>query len=161
MLTKARDLDAKRCELLVLDEADRVLGMGFAKTLNSIIAGCRNREGLGCFRRRDGGVGGVGKSRVAKTGTCDSERFERGGGGSKWGNKNEADKKTGAGGASVGSKLPTQLDLSYRICESVDAKIFRLTAFLKAKKGKKIIVFSHMRVRGLLSESFGDAFRCR
>jgi ATP-dependent RNA helicase DDX55/SPB4 len=57
---------------------------------------------------------------------------------SEGGKDSDGDKKKGA---AVGSKLPTQLELSYRICESVDAKIFRLAEFLKAKKGRKIIVY--------------------
>ena len=142
VLTKARDLDAKRCELLVLDEADRVLGMGFAKTLNSIIAMLPKQRRTGLFSATQTEeleeLARAGLRNPVRVTVRDSNAAAAAASG---GNKNEADKKTGAGGATVGSKLPTQLDLSYRICESVDAKIFRLTAFLKAKKGKKIIVY--------------------
>ena len=142
VLTKARDLDAKRCELLVLDEADRVLGMGFAKTLNSIIAMLPKQRRTGLFSATQTEeleeLARAGLRNPVRVTVRDSNAAVAAASG---GNKNEADKKTGAGGATVGSKLPTQLDLSYRICESVDAKIFRLTAFLKAKKGKKIIVY--------------------
>ena len=142
VLTKARDLDAKRCELLVLDEADRVLGMGFAKTLNSIIAMLPKQRRTGLFSATQTEeleeLARAGLRNPVRVTVRDSNATAAAASG---GNKNEADKKTGAGGATVGSKLPTQLDLSYRICESVDAKIFRLTAFLKAKKGKKIIVY--------------------
>ena len=142
VLTKARDLDAKRCELLVLDEADRVLGMGFAKTLNSIIAMLPKQRRTGLFSATQTEeleeLARAGLRNPVRVTVRDSNAAAAAASG---GNQNEADKKKGAGGASVGSKLPTQLDLSYRICESVDAKIFRLTAFLKAKKGKKIIVY--------------------
>ena len=142
VLTKARDLDAKRCELLVLDEADRVLGMGFAKTLNSIIAMLPKQRRTGLFSATQTEeleeLARAGLRNPVRVTVRDSNAAAAAASG---GNQNEADKKTGAGGATVGSKLPTQLDLSYRICESVDAKIFRLTAFLKAKKGKKIIVY--------------------
>ena len=142
VLTKARDLDAKRCELLVLDEADRVLGMGFAKTLNSIIAMLPKQRRTGLFSATQTEeleeLARAGLRNPVRVTVRDSNAAAAAASG---GNKNEAEKKTGAGGATVGSKLPTQLDLSYRICESVDAKIFRLTAFLKAKKGKKIIVY--------------------
>ena len=142
VLTKARDLDAKRCELLVLDEADRVLGMGFAKTLNSIIAMLPKQRRTGLFSATQTEeleeLARAGLRNPVRVTVRDSNAAAAAASG---GNQNEADKKEGAGGASVGSKLPTQLDLSYRICESVDAKIFRLTAFLKAKKGKKIIVY--------------------
>tara|TARA_B100000073_G_scaffold347807_1_gene363431 strand:- start:3217 stop:5538 length:2322 start_codon:yes stop_codon:yes gene_type:complete len=142
VLTKARDLDAKRCELLVLDEADRVLGMGFAKTLNSIIAMLPKQRRTGLFSATQTEeleeLARAGLRNPVRVTVRDSNAAAAAASG---GNKNKADKKTGAGGATVGSKLPTQLDLSYRICESVDAKIFRLTAFLKAKKGKKIIVY--------------------
>ena len=142
VLTKARDLDAKRCELLVLDEADRVLGMGFAKTLNSIIAMLPKQRRTGLFSATQTEeleeLARAGLRNPVRVTVRDSNAAAAAASG---GNQNEADKKKGAGGASVGSKLPTQLDLSYRICESVDAKIFRLTALLKAKKGKKIIVY--------------------
>ena len=142
VLTKARDLDAKRCELLVLDEADRVLGMGFAKTLNSIIAMLPKQRRTGLFSATQTEeleeLARAGLRNPVRVTVRDSNAAAAAASG---GNQNEADKKKGAGGASVGSKLPTQLDLSYRICESVDAKIFRLTAFLKAKNGKKIIVY--------------------
>ena len=142
VLTKARDLDAKRCELLVLDEADRVLGMGFAKTLNSIIAMLPKQRRTGLFSATQTEeleeLARAGLRNPVRVTVRDSNAAAAAASG---GNQNEADKKKGAGGATVGSKLPTQLDLSYRICESVDAKIFRLTAFLKAKKGKKIIVY--------------------
>ena len=142
VLTKARDLDAKRCELLVLDEADRVVVMGFAKTLNSIIAMLPKQRRTGLFSATQTEeleeLARAGLRNPVRVTVRDSNAAAAAASG---GNQNEADKKKGAGGATVGSKLPTQLDLSYRICESVDAKIFRLTAFLKAKKGKKIIVY--------------------
>ena len=54
VLTKARDLDAIVLLLFVLDEADRVLGMGFAKTLNSIIAmNCQLRNTIVVFGDAD------------------------------------------------------------------------------------------------------------
>jgi len=148
VLTKARDLDAKRCELLVLDEADRVLGMGFAKTLNSIIGMLPKQRRTGLFSATQteeleelarAGLRNpvrvtVRDSNAAAAAAAAAAAVNK----SEGGKDSDGDKKKGA---AVGSKLPTQLELSYRICESVDAKIFRLAEFLKAKKGKKIIVY--------------------
>ena len=41
--------DAKRCELLVLDEADRLLSMGFARAINAIIARLPKQRRTGLF----------------------------------------------------------------------------------------------------------------
>ena len=144
VLTKARDLDAKRCELLVLDEADRVLGMGFAKTLNSIIGMLPKQRRTGLFSATQteeleelARAGLRNPVRVTVRDSNAAAAAAAAGGGKE----NKTDKKKGAIGAGAGSKLPTQLELSYRICETVDAKIFRLAEFLKAKKGTKIIVY--------------------
>ena len=146
VLQKAKDLDAKRCELLVLDEADRVLGMGFQQTLNAIIQKLPKQRRTGLFSATQteeleelARAGLRNPVRVTVRASAANNNLIN------TNNNEEGDKNNNGGkksaGNNNGSKLPTQLELTYRICESVDAKIFRLAEFLKAKKGRKIIVY--------------------
>ena len=48
-MQRSRELDGKKCELLILDEADRLLGMGFMATLNNIISRLPKQRRTGLF----------------------------------------------------------------------------------------------------------------
>ena len=48
-MLRSKVFDAKRCELLILDEADRLLSMGFMKTLNAIILRLPKQRRTGLF----------------------------------------------------------------------------------------------------------------
>ena len=49
VMQRSRELDGKKCELLILDEADRLLGMGFMATLNNIISRLPKQRRTGLF----------------------------------------------------------------------------------------------------------------
>ena len=49
LMVRSKALECKKVELLVLDEADRLLSMGFMKTLNSIIARLPKQRRTGLF----------------------------------------------------------------------------------------------------------------
>ena len=49
VMVRCKAMDLKRVELLVLDEADRLLSMGFVKTLNAIIARLPKQRRTGLF----------------------------------------------------------------------------------------------------------------
>jgi ATP-dependent RNA helicase DDX55/SPB4 len=48
-MIRAKTMDLKRVELLVLDEADRLLSMGFQKTLSAIIGRLPKQRRTGLF----------------------------------------------------------------------------------------------------------------
>ena len=54
-----RDLDREEVRVVGAGRGGRVLGMGFAKTLNSIIAMLPKQKDWVVFGDADGGVGGV------------------------------------------------------------------------------------------------------
>ena len=49
VMVRCKAMDLKRVELLILDEADRLLSMGFVKTLNAIIARLPKQRRTGLF----------------------------------------------------------------------------------------------------------------
>ena len=49
VMVRSKVMDLKRVDLLILDEADRLLSMGFMKTLNAIVARLPKQRRTGLF----------------------------------------------------------------------------------------------------------------
>ena len=145
IMTRSKAMDVKKCELLILDEADRLLSMGFVKTLNAIIARLPKQRRTGLFSAtqteelknctgwasnpvrvtvRDA-ASQAAAAAAAKAGTPQTSAVARG-------------------------KLPAQLKLMYDICP-VDERLYKLCLFLGEHVGAKTIVyFPNLRMRRLL-----------
>jgi len=126
VMQRSRELNAKKCELLILDEADRLLGMGFMMTLNNIITQLPKQRRTGLFSATQteevtelARAGLRNPVRVTVRDAVNAAASDQG-------------KKTG--------KLPTQLRLLYRICP-VDAKLWHLVNFVQAHRECKVIVY--------------------
>lgn len=126
VMQRSRDLDAKMCELLILDEADRLLGMGFMATLNNIIARLPKQRRTGLFSATQTEE----VAELARAGLRNPVRVTV---------RDALNAAAKAAGDKTG-KLPTQLQLLYRICP-VDAKMWHLVNFLKEHENCKVIVY--------------------
>ncbi|ACO66749.1 predicted protein, partial [Micromonas commoda] len=136
LMLRSNAFDAKRCELLVLDEADRLLSMGFARAINAIIARLPKQRRTGLFSATQTDE----VEELARAGLRNPVRVTvRDSAAQAAAN---AAKASGlpANSAAARGKLPAQLKLLYKVCK-VDERLWRLREFLKENADKKTIVY--------------------
>ncbi len=126
VMQRSRELDGKKCELLILDEADRLLGMGFMATLNNIISRLPKQRRTGLFSATQTEE----VSELARAGLRNPVRVTV---------RDAVNAAARAAGDKKG-KLPTQLQLLYRLCP-VDAKLWHLVNFIREHHSCKMIVY--------------------
>nr|XP_025885180.1 DEAD-box ATP-dependent RNA helicase 18 isoform X2 [Solanum lycopersicum] len=120
-------LDFRDLEILILDEADRLLGMGFEKQLNSIISRLPKLRRTGLFSATQTEA----VEELSKAGLRNPVRVEV---------RAEAKQLSGsASGNSTSSKTPSGLHIEYLECEA-DKKSSQLVHLITKNKSKKIIV---------------------
>ncbi|KAH0701127.1 hypothetical protein KY290_014601 [Solanum tuberosum] len=121
-------LDFRDLEILILDEADRLLGMGFEKQLNSIICRLPKLRRTGLFSATQTEA----VEELSKAGLRNPVRVEV---------RAEAKQLSGsASGNSTSSKTPSGLHIEYLECEA-DKKSSQLVHLITKNKSKKIIVY--------------------
>ncbi|KAI3993531.1 hypothetical protein MKX01_002544 [Papaver californicum] len=116
-------LDYRNFEILILDEADRLLELGFQKQINSILPRLPKLRRTGLFSATQ--TDAVGE--LAKAGLRNPVRVEV---------KTEAKDEL----ASASSKTPLGLEMEYMICEA-DKKPSQLVDFLTKNMNEKIIIY--------------------
>jgi len=123
VLQRCAALQLRRLELLVLDEADRLLSMGFSAALGAILARLPKQRRTGLF---------------SATQTEEVEELARAG------LRNPVRvtvRDTGAAAAAAGQgRTPAQLRLYHATCQP-EEKLGRLLAFLHAHPGEKVIAY--------------------
>ncbi|CAG7911936.1 unnamed protein product [Brassica rapa] len=115
-------LDFRNLEILILDEADRLLEMGFQKQVNSIISRLPKQRRTGLFSATQT----EGVEELAKAGLRNPVRVEV-----------RAESKSAS---LTNSKIPSGLHLEYLVCEA-DKKSSQLVDLLVRNKNKKLIVY--------------------
>ncbi|KAF3670678.1 DEAD-box ATP-dependent RNA helicase 18 [Capsicum annuum] len=121
-------LDFRDLEILILDEADRLLGMGFEKQINSIISHLPKLRRTGLFSATQTEA----VEELSKAGLRNPVRVEV-----------RAEAKQLSGSASVNltsSKTPSGLHIEYLECEA-DKKSSQLVHLIMKNKSKKIIIY--------------------
>ncbi|CAH2074012.1 unnamed protein product [Thlaspi arvense] len=118
-------LDFRSLEILILDEADRLLEMGFQKQVNSIISRLPKQRRTGLFSATQT----EGVEELAKAGLRNPVRVEV-----------RAESKSEPSQQLTNSKIPSGLHLEYLECEA-DKKSSQLVDLLIENANKKIIVY--------------------
>ncbi|KAL0648635.1 hypothetical protein Bca4012_046926 [Brassica carinata] len=118
-------LDFRNLEILILDEADRLLEMGFQKQVNSIISRLPKQRRTGLFSATQT----EGVEEMAKAGLRNPVRVEV-----------RAESKSASSNQLINSKIPSGLHLEYLVCEA-DKKSSQLVDLLIKNKNKKLIVY--------------------
>ncbi|KAJ8549621.1 hypothetical protein K7X08_033328 [Anisodus acutangulus] len=119
-------LDFRDLEILILDEADRLLGMGFEKQINSIISRLPKLRRTGLFSATQTEA----VEELSKAGLRNPVRVEV---------RAEAKQLSGSGN-STSSKTPSGLHIEYLECEA-DKKSSQLVHLITKNKSKKIIIY--------------------
>ena len=138
VIVRCKAMDLKRVELLVLDEADRLLSMGFVKTLNAIIARLPKQRRTGLFSATQTEE----TEELARAGLRNPVRVTVRDAASQAAAKAATAAGAPATSAAARGKLPAQLRLTYKICP-VDRRLWHLREFLRAgdARGKKTIAY--------------------
>ncbi|KAL0823083.1 hypothetical protein Bca101_046760 [Brassica carinata] len=119
-------LDFRNLEILILDEADRLLEMGFQKQVNSIISRLPKQRRTGLFSATQT----EGVEELAKAGLRNPVRVEV-----------RAESKSESSSQQLtNSKVPSGLHLEYLVCEA-DKKSSQLVDLLVENEKKKLIVY--------------------
>ncbi|KAL8152813.1 hypothetical protein V2J09_010573 [Rumex salicifolius] len=120
-------LDFRKFEVLILDEADRLLDMGFEKQLNAILSRLPKQRRTGLFSATQTEA----VEELAKAGMRNLVRVEV-----------QAERVLGSSSSSVlaSSKTPSGLHLEYLVCEA-DKKSSQLVDLMVKNKSKKTIIY--------------------
>ncbi|CAN8237219.1 unnamed protein product [Cochlearia groenlandica] len=118
-------LDFRNLEILILDEADRLLDMGFQKQVNYVISRLPKQRRTGLFSATQT----EGVAELAKAGLRNPVKVEV-----------HAETKSDSSQQLINSKTPAGLQLEYLECEA-DKKLSQLVDLLNKNKNKKLIVY--------------------
>lgn len=129
IMTRCAVMDTKALEVLVLDEADRLLDMGFQRQLDAIMAKLPKQRRTGLFSATQTEA----VEALSRAGLRNPMRVQVA----------VASKPTGKGGegqAQGGQVTPSSLSIYYLLCEA-DGKLGQLVHFLRAHRKEKVIVY--------------------
>ncbi|CAL1387718.1 unnamed protein product [Linum trigynum] len=129
IMERVDDLDFRNLEVLILDEADRLLDMGFQKQLNAIISRLPKLRRTGLFSATQTEA----VQELAKAGLRNPVRVEV-----RAETKSLGD--SGSSQHSASSKTPSGLHLEYFECEA-DKKPSELVDLLVKNKSRKTIIY--------------------
>ena len=124
-MQRSAALSVRRLELLVLDEADRLLSMGFSAQVGTILARLPKQRRTGLFSATQTQE----VEELARAGLRNPVRVT----------VRDTATRAGGGGGDAG-KTPSQLRLLYATCEA-DEKLDTLVAFLAAHPDDKVIAY--------------------
>jgi ATP-dependent RNA helicase DDX55/SPB4 len=150
VMVRCRAMDLKRVELLVLDEADRLLSMGFVKTLNAIIKRLPKQRRTGLFSATQTEE----TEELARAGLRNPVRVTVRDAASQAAAKAATAAGAPATSAAARGKLPAQLRLTYKVCP-VDRRLWapaRVSSGGRRAGEEDHRVFPDVRVRGLLRD---------
>ncbi|KAI8465769.1 MAG: DEAD-domain-containing protein [Monoraphidium minutum] len=139
ILKRCRDMDTKRLEVLILDEADRLLDMGFRAQLDGIMARLPRQRRTGLFSATQTeaveALTRAGLRNPVRVAVAVAAADVPGGAAA-------AGAAGGGGGGEGGGTqvTPAGLSLQYVVCD-VDEKMGQLIAFLAAHTDAKAIVY--------------------
>ena len=138
VMVRSKVMDLKRVDLLILDEADRLLSMGFMKTLNAIVARLPKQRRTGLFSATQTEE----TEELARAGLRNPVRVTVRDAASQAAAKAAVAAGAPATSAAARGKLPAQLRLTYKICP-VDRRLWHLREFLRGgdARGKKVIAY--------------------
>ena len=138
VMVRSKVMDLKRVDLLILDEADRLLSMGFMKTLNAIVARLPKQRRTGLFSATQTEE----TEELARAGLRNPVRVTVRDAASQAAAKAVVAAGAPATSAAARGKLPAQLRLTYKICP-VDRRLWHLREFLRGgdARGKKVIAY--------------------
>ena len=138
VMVRSKVMDLKCVDLLILDEADRLLSMGFMKTLNAIVARLPKQRRTGLFSATQTEE----TEELARAGLRNPVRVTVRDAASQAAAKAAVAAGAPATSAAARGKLPAQLRLTYKICP-VDRRLWHLREFLRGgdARGKKVIAY--------------------
>ncbi|KAL5568835.1 hypothetical protein UlMin_025410 [Ulmus minor] len=125
IMERIENLDLRNLEVLILDEADRLLDMGFQKQINAILSRLPKLRRTGLFSATQTEA----VEELAKAGLRNPVRVEV-----------RAETKSVSSQQRASSKTPSSLRLEYLECEA-DKKSSQLVDLLLKNKSKKIIIY--------------------
>ncbi|KAK9812827.1 hypothetical protein WJX72_004361 [[Myrmecia] bisecta] len=141
ILKRCPAMDLKRVEVLVLDEADRLLDMGFRAQLDAIMARLPRQRRTGLFSATQteavealahAGLRNPVRVNVAVKAKPMQQKAPAG---------SQSEGGGGAGGGQADTqRTPSSLSIQYTICESAE-KLPQLVKFLQEHEDQKVIVY--------------------
>jgi len=127
IMERSKEMQTKCVEVLILDEADRLLGMGFERQLNAIMARLPKQRRTGLFSATQTEA----VEELARAGLRNAVRVSV---------SQAPTASTTAHPAKGGNKTPNQLKMEYQLV-SEDEKMMHLISFLNAHSSCKLIVY--------------------
>lgn len=132
VMEKVKDLDFRELEILILDEADRLLDMGFQVKVASILARLPRQRRTGLFSATQTTL----TEELGRAGMRNPTRVEV-----RVSSKVEGEREGKEGEGGVVGKTPITLEISYLVCE-MEKKISHFVRILEEQSSLKTIVYA-------------------